>query len=262
MKCIFLALGFLLVPAVLSAQEKLGEFEVHTIEYTGGKYSKEKFKYLILKPAKIEADKQYPLVFFLHGAGERGSDPSKNLRMHFPAYMAQPEQREKHQCFLVVPQCRTGTMWMDAHWAERASSPLKEKPTDDLAMAIAVLEKSLKTLPVDKKRVYLTGLSMGGFGSWELAMRRPELFAAVAPVCGGGDESQAAKLKGIPIWTAHGDADRAVGVDRTRRLVEAVKQADGNIKYTEYKGVGHNSWTPFYTDKKGVVPWMFEQRRK
>ena len=93
-------------------------------------------------------------------------------------------------------------------------------------------------------------------------MRRPELFAALAPVCGGGDELQAAKLKGIPVWTAHGDADGAVWVGRTRQLVEAVKKTGGNIKYTEYKKVGHNSWTPFYTDKNGVLPWMFEQRKK
>ena len=129
-------------------------------------------------------------------------------------------------------------------------------------MAIAVLETSLKTLPVDKNRVYLTGLSMGGYGSWELAMRRPTVFAAVAPVCGGGDESQAARLKSLPIWAAHGDADRVVWPDRSRRMVEAVRKAGGHIRYTEYPGTGHNSWTPFYADTTGVVPWMFQQTRK
>jgi predicted peptidase len=256
------ALSFMVVPTLLSAQEKLGEFEVHSIQFTGGKYTKETFKYLVLPPAKVEADKKYPLVLFLHGAGERGSNPAKNLRMHFPAHMAKAEQRAKFPCYLVVPQCRNGAMWIDAHWSKRESSPLTNKPNDQLAMAIAVLEKSMKTLPVDKQRVYLTGLSMGGFGSWELAMRRPELFAALAPVCGGGDERQAAKIKNIPIWTAHGDADGAVWVGRTRQLVESVKKSGGNIKYTEYKGVGHNSWTPFYTDKNEVVSWMFEQRKK
>lgn len=251
-----------LVPGLLPAQEKLGEFDVHTIRYTGGAYKNEPFKYLVLPPAKIEPGKKYPLVLFLHGAGERGTDPSVNLRMHFPAHMAKPEQREKYPCYLVVPQCRNNAMWMEAHWSKRESTPLKEKPNDQLAMAIAVLEKSIKSLPVDKQRVYLTGLSMGGFGSWELAMRRPELFAALAPVCGGGDERQAAKLKNIPIWTGHGDADGAVWVGRTRQLVDAVKQAKGNVKYTEFKGVGHNSWTPFYTDKNGVVPWMFKQHKK
>lgn len=261
MKHVLIALSVLVVPAVVSAQEKLGEFEVHSLKYTGGEYADEEFKYLILPPAKIEADKKYPAILFLHGAGERGTD-LKQLQMHFPTHMAQPEQREKFPCFLIVPQCRVERMWMDAHWGKQESTPLKDKPSDQLAMATSVLEKSMKTLPIDAQRVYLTGISMGGFGSWELAMRRPELFAAVAPVCGGGDERLVAKLKGLPVWAAHGDQDSAVPVDRTRRLVEAAKVAGIEFKYTEYKGVGHNSWTPFYADKAGVLPWMFEQRRK
>jgi len=131
-----------------------------------------------------------------------------------------------------------------------------------MAMAMAVLDKSLKTLPIDKRRVYLTGLSMGGFGSWELAMRRPNLFAAVAPVCGGGDETQAARLKNIPIWAAHGDADTVVWPVRTRAMVDAIKKNGGNVEYTEYPGVGHNSWTPFYSDPEGVIPWLFRQVKK
>ena len=103
---------------------------------------------------------------------------------------------------------------------------------------------------------------MGGFGSWELAMRRPELFAAVAPVCGGGDETQAARLKNIPIWAAHGDADTVVWPVRSRTMVEAIKAVGGNVKYTEYPGVGHNSWTPFYSNPDGVLAWMFQQRKQ
>ena len=93
-------------------------------------------------------------------------------------------------------------------------------------------------------------------------MRRPDWFAAVAPICGGGDESQADKIKDLPIWAWHGDADDAVPVERSRTMIEAIKQAGGNPKYTELKGVGHNSWTPAYTDPQGLIPWMFEQRRQ
>jgi predicted peptidase len=176
--------------------------------------------------------------------------------------MAQPDWRKRFPCFVIVPQCRNGRQWVNAAWGDRQSTPLADQPSDNLQMASAVLDQSLKTLPVDSNRIYLTGLSMGGYGSWELAMRRPKVFAAVAPVCGGGDESQAARLKGLPIWAAHGDADRVVWPDRSRRMVEAVKQAGGHARYTEYSGVGHNSWTGFYADTEGVVPWLFRQKLK
>lgn len=237
------------------------EFGIGEIEFSGGEYEKEKFTYLILQPAKIEKGKQYPLVFFLHGAGERGNDVMK-LLPHLPTQMSSPEWQEKFPCYMVIPQCRADRLWMNQPWGEKEFKPLDEKPNAQMQMAIEVLQRSLETLPIDRNRVYLTGLSMGGYGSWELAMRRPELFAAVAPVCGGGDESKATSLKGIPIWTAHGDADTVVWPVRTRRMVEAIKAAGGDVKYTEYPGVGHNSWTRFYADPKGVIPWMFQQVRK
>lgn len=249
-------------PAAAQRVPQLGPFEIEHIKFTGGEYKDETFRYLILTPFDgYEAGKKYPLILFLHGAGERGDDPKK-LLPHFPTQMAKPEWRKKFPCILVVPQCRNGKQWVNAPWGDKESTPMAKEPSGDLQMAIAVLEKSLKTLPVDKDRVYLTGLSMGGYGSWELAMRRPELFAAVAPVCGGGDETHAAKLKDIPIWAAHGDADRVVWPIRSRTMYESIKKAGGNIQYTEYTGVGHNSWTKFYADAKGVVPWMLEQTRK
>ena len=240
----------------------LREFEVRQFRFTGGNYSDELFRYLVLTPhGGYESGVKYPLILFLHGAGERGGDPEK-LLPHFPTQMAKPEWRKRFPCIVVVPQCRNGKQWVNVPWGDKESKPMAGKPSDDLQMAIAVLERSLKTLPVDRDRVYLTGLSMGGYGAWELAMRRPELTAAVAPVCGGGDESQAARLKGIPVWAAHGDADRVVWPVRSRRMVEAVRKAGGKIQYTEYPKVGHNSWTRFYADPEGVLPWMFQQKRK
>lgn len=257
----------LLLPAVLnltaqtsSATERLGEFEIRSLQFTAGEYNNETFRYLVLPPSKTEAGKQYPLVLFLHGAGERGNDPQK-LLPHFPTQMAKPEWRDRFPCFLVVPQCRDGRMWMHAPWSDQESSPLPAEPTEQLQMAKAVLDKSLEELPIDCDRVYLTGLSMGGFGAWELAMRYPELFAALAPVCGGGDEAQAARLKNIPIRTGHGTADTVVWPIRTQRMVDAVRKAGGSVQYTEYEGVGHNSWTPFYSEQDGVVAWMFQQKR-
>jgi predicted peptidase len=108
--------------------------------------------------------------------------------------------------------------------------------------------------------VYLTGISMGGYGSWDLAARMPEWFAAVIPICGGGDETTAPKLKGLPIWCFHGAADKAVPVERSRTMVEAVKAAGGTVQYTEYEGVGHDSWSPAYRDP-ATLDWLFRQRR-
>ena len=242
------------------AADRIGEFEIRSLKFTGGEYQDEEFRYLVLPPTKVEAGKQYPLVLFLHGAGERGKDPQK-LLPHFPTQMAKPEWREKFPCYLVVPQCRDGVMWIHAAWSDKESSPMPAEPTVQLQMAKAVLDKSLNELPIDRDRVYLTGLSMGGFGSWELAMRYPNLFAALAPVCGGGDEAQAPRLKDLPIRTGHGTADTVVWPIRSQRMVEAVKKAGGSIQYTEYEGVGHNSWTPFYAEPDGVVAWMFQQKR-
>src|SRR5205085_8289835 len=146
-------------------------------------------------------------------------------------------------------------------WAGRSSENSAE-PTAQMQVALQALRDTLKNYPVDTKRIYLTGLSMGGYGSWDLATRHSDWFAAVAPICGGGDESQAAKLKNIPIWAWHGDADDAVPVERSRKMIEAIKAAGGMPKYTELKGVGHNSWTAAYTDANGVIPWMFEQRKE
>lgn len=237
------------------------EFQVAEIKFSGGRYTNEVFTYLVLHPLDVEDGKKYPLLFFLHGAGERGNDVQK-LLPHLPTQMAKNEWRERFPCYMVIPQCRAGEQWVAQPWSEKKSVPMAETPTEQMTMAVAVLEQSLKSLPVDRNRVYLTGLSMGGYGAWELAMRRPELFAAVAPVCGGGDETQAARLKEIPVWAAHGEADTVVWPVRSRRMVEAIREAGGNVRYTEYPGVGHNSWTPFYSNPEGVIPWMFQQVRK
>lgn len=112
---------------------------------------------------------------------------------------------------------------------------------------------------VDKNRIYVTGLSMGGFGTWDIIVRRPKLFAAVVPIC-GGDEAQAARIARIPIWAFHGGKDRTVKPLRSRNMVDAIKKAGGKIKYTEYPKVGHFAWTPAYRDPE-MFAWLFAQKR-
>ena len=217
------------------------------------------FKYRVLKPAVVEPGKRYPVVFFLHGAGERGSDNELQLT-YLPTWLAEEENRRRHPCFVVVPQCRADHKWVEIDWSDKSSLPQKPEMTVDMAAAVAALDAVMRSEPVDPGRVYLTGISMGGYGSWDLAARTPERFAAVIPICGGGDEATAAKLKTLPIWCFHGDDDKAVPVERSRTMVEAVKAAGGTVKYTEYAGVGHDSWTPAYRDPV-TLDWLFGQER-
>ena len=219
----------------------------------------QRFRHRLLRPARPEPGRRYPVVLFLHGAGERGSDNTAQLK-YLPRWMAEPAMQERHPCFLVAPQCRSDHTWVEVAWSDPRSTPQAAAPTTDLAAAIAALDAVLAAEPVDPDRVYLTGLSMGGYGSWDLAARAPERFAAVLPICGGGDEATAPRLVKLPIWAFHGSADRAVPVSRSRTMIEAVRAAGGAPKYTELEGVGHDAWTPAYRDP-AVLDWLFAQRR-
>jgi predicted peptidase len=203
---------------------------------------KNKLPYRLLKPDDYDPKKSYPLVVFLHGAGERGDNNTAQL-VHGVAEFAKPANRKKYPCFLIAPQCPARGMWV--------------KTGQIVLDLIAAIQKEFS---IDKKRIYLTGLSMGGYGTWDLLARRPDLFAAGIPICGGGDEKNAKKLAKIAIWAFHGDKDVAVKVERSRNMIEAIKKAGGSPKYTEYKGVGHNSWTRTYSDPK-VMEWLFEQKK-
>ena len=130
-----------------------------------------------------------------------------------------------------------------------------------MVAAIKALEEIIASEPIDTTRIYLTGLSMGGYGSWDLVARMPNRFAAVVPVCGGGDEKTAPLFANVPVWCFHGDADKAVPVEHSRRMIAAIKSAGGTPKYSELPGVGHDSWTPAYRDPQ-VLDWIFSQRRE
>ena len=217
------------------------------------------FAYRLLGPKSITPGTRYPLVIFLHGAGERGNDNLSQLK-YFPTWMAEQSARQAHPCFVLAPQCRDEQKWVDVDWSKIESTPQSPTPTVDMLAVIAALEDTLQREPIDPARIYLTGLSMGGYGSWDLAARMPNRFAAVLPICGGGDEATAAKIKDLPIWCFHGDADTAVRVERSRTMIEALRAAGGAPKYSELAGVGHDSWTPAYRDPD-VLTWLFAQKK-
>jgi predicted peptidase len=238
-------------------------FEEHLFSYAGDSSAGHAncdpgFRYRLLAPQQIEPGCKYPLALFLHGAGECGTDNKLQL-LYFPELMASDVYRARFPCFLLAPQCRPNCQWVDVPWDDRESTPMQSKPNEDCQAVADMLDQALATLPIDRARVYLTGLSMGGYGCWELATRNPQRYAAVVPICGGGDESLADRLLGVPIWAVHGETDPAVPVERSRRMIAAIRAAGGSPNYSELAGVGHHSWVNAYGDPQGVIPWMFAQ---
>jgi len=251
-------------PAVADASPTTDQlaklYEARTVRVAAAKdVEPVEFAYRLLGPKSITPGTRYPLVIFLHGAGERGNDNISQLK-YFPTWMAEQSARKAHPCFVLAPQCRDEQKWVDVDWDSIESTPQSPTPTVDMLAVIAALEDTLRREPIDPARIYLTGLSMGGYGSWDLAARMPDRFAAVLPICGGGDEATAAKIKDLPIWCFHGDADTAVRVERSRTMIEALRAAGGAPKYSELAGVGHDSWTPAYRDPD-VLAWLFAQKK-
>lgn len=201
----------------------------------------------IPEPAKTDRSKKWPLMLFLHGAGERGT----NLWLvtkHGPPKIVR--EKPDFPFILVSPQCPAGETWS----------------SDAL---IALLDDVLERLPVDKSRVYLTGLSMGGYGTWNLATFYPERFAAVVPICGGGDPvrvvladgARAQALKTLAVWAFHGAKDPVVGLDESRRMVEAFKRIGcQEVEFTIYPEAGHDSWTETYNNPK-LYEWLLKHKR-
>ncbi len=219
------------------------------------------WRYRLLRPLDLAEGEKAPLVVFLHGAGERGDDNSSQLK-YLPEQLATPESRKRFKAFVFAPQCAAESSWVDAIWGAKESVPIADRPTADLQKVYETVDYLLTTETIDNSRIYLTGLSMGGYGAWEFACRTPQLFAAVAPICGGGDENVAPRLIHTPIWAWHGDQDDAVPVERSRRMIDAIQAAGGKMcRYTELAGEGHKSWIPAYRDESGLLEWMFSKRR-
>lgn len=213
--------------------------------------------YRLYRPADAAADRKLPLVLFLHGAGERGTNNVSQLK-HGVEALIRHGQQTGDPAILLIPQCPTDKKWVDAPW-NAPSHTMPAEPSPPLRLALELVRATLAALPVDPSRVYVTGISMGGYGTWDAIQREPRLFAAALPICGGGDTAQAPAIKRVPIWTFHGDKDGAVPVSRSRDMVSALKTCGGNIQYREYPGAGHDVWTRTYSDSE-VLTWFFAQR--
>ena len=232
--CIILALVLLCVP--LSASASVNVYSDSKAEFFVN--GEDILLYRLVLPEDYNSNNTYPLILFLHGAGERGSDNTKQRNN-----CVQNIANSAPNAIIVAPQCTEGNQWVDTPWSNVSYSTDTVAESNELQIVMMLLEKLKKEYSVDKDRIYVSGISMGGFGTWDLITRHPNTFAAAIPVCGGADSSKAEVVKDIPIYTFHGESDWDVPVAGTRAMVEAIKTAGGNkITYTEYAGRGHNIW--------------------
>lgn len=248
-----LLIAFTCVAALeCAAQAKTG-VQFRTVEVSGVAYY-----YEIYVPPAWTPQKKWPVILFLHGVGHNGTYgelPEPLLAPRFTSYQKQSD------AIVVFPRCREHRWWSDAEME---------------AMALGALEQTVREFHGDRTRLYLTGLSMGGYGTWWLASHHPGKFAAIAPVCGGirtpptiaippistsrdPYADVARKIGRTPVWIFHGSADQTISVEESRKMAEALKQAGGDVRYTEYPGVGHNAWDPAYSDAD-FFPWLLSHR--
>lgn len=199
-----------------------------------------KVNYWLYIPEAYETDdKKWPLMLFLHGAGERGTDLEK-VKVHGPPKLI--DEGKTFPFIIVSPQCPEGQYW-------------------SIESLDLLLNDIVENYNVDLDRIYVTGLSMGGYGTWTLATEFPNRFAAIAPVCGGGNPNLAHLIKDVPAWIFHGEKDMVVPIKQSQMMVDAIKKVGGNPMFTKYPEANHDSWTETYNNDD-LYDWFLKQNRK
>ena len=243
---------YLLLYSVYS-QSSLFSFE----KFVGEKGDTLKYRQLF---PDYDTIRKYPLVIFLHGSGERGNDNEAQLKWGVKNF-ASDENMKLHPCFVIAPQCPNNLEWANFSRGNNSSAILLQKsPSETMQLLVALIHDFVKKYRVDTNRIYITGLSMGGFGTFDAIARYPDLFAAAVPVCGGGDVSTANSIRHIPIWIFHGAEDAAVNPAFSLNMIEALTKAGAHPGYTQYPEVGHFSWVAAYSDPL-MIEWLFRQHK-
>ena len=198
------------------------------------------YKYLLYVPKAYHQNQSaYPLVIYLHGGSHRGNDLNK-LKQYGPPHAI--EQGRKFKCIIASPQCPVGKNWSTENWFDSLYAELS------------------RTYRIDPKRVYLTGVSIGGYGTWQTAIAHPNTFAAIAPLCGGCDDStQVCQIRNVPVWTLHGTADDLIPIDETARLVRRLNECKGKVRFTKLTGKGHDIL--YLYEEKAIYTWLLKQHK-
>ena len=224
--------------------------------------SGDSLNYRLLRPEVEQKGEKYPLVLFLHGAGERGSDNEKQLT-HGSQMWLNPVNRENYPAFVLVPQCPESGYWA---YTDRPSSFEPDQMPSDIPLSPVfrtlkeLIDTYLAMPQVDKKRVYVIGLSMGAMGTYDLVIRYPEIFAAAIPICGTVNPTRLSAAKDVKFRIFHGDADTVVPVSGSRQAYKALKAAGADVEYIEFPGVTHGSWNPAFT-QLDFMSWLFSQKK-
>lgn len=245
------------LPVLLSAQQQLYK-EASFVK------GKDTLNYRIMWPENFSESNTYPIVLFLHGSGERGNDNHSQL-IHGSTLFTSAENRSKFPAIVIFPQCPKDDYWSNVD-VDRSGSNLKlefhpeKEPTTALSLVMGLLSDLISTSYVDKDRVYVAGLSMGGMGTFEILSRMPATFAAAIPICGGGSDDGVEKFAQVPMWIFHGAKDDVVDPKYSLDMVEAILEAGGHPNFTLYENASHNSWDSAFAEPE-FLPWLFSKKR-
>ena len=253
----FLIFFILFQPLVFSQKRTLEDYNKDVFYF-----EKDSIKYRILEPYYKE-NKPVPLFIFLHGSGERGNDNNSQL-IHGSNFFIRETEKKEFNSYVIFPQCPKNSRWS----YHKVDPWIKKNDLEDTKsissygnLVIELIQYLIDKKNIDKNRIYISGLSMGGYGVFDLVSYRPEIFAAAAPICGGASLDLLENAIEVPFWIFHGDMDRVVSVDNSRKAYKfLIEKSKKNILYTEYKGVYHNAWD-FVFKEENFFDWFFKKKK-
>lgn len=217
--------------------------------------------YRYILPVNYDSSKEYPILMYLHGAGRRGNDNENQLNNPKPLFdrLLSEENINKYPCIIVAPQCPEGEQWVDTPWGKGTYKVSEVPVSDELSMAKDIILDFENRFSVDTDRVYIAGQSMGGYGTWDMIMRNPDMFAAAIPQCAAGDVTQAESLKTMAVWAHHGEIDDTVPLSGSREMVAALKEAGStNVRYTQYPSISHEVQIETFKEPD-LLSWLFSK---
>ena len=222
--------------------------------------------YRMMVPDDYDPKKKYPLVIFLHGSGERGNDNEKQL-VHGAKLFLRDSIRKKYPAIVVFPQCSANSYWSNVNIVTDAQTGSRtfnfqtdSKPTVAMNLLLNLVNEFQRKYSIQKKKIYISGLSMGGMGAFEIVRRRPNLFAAAVPICGGANPATASKLIKTKWWIFHGEKDDVVNPQYSKDMAMAILNEGGNAKLTIYPNANHNSWDSAFAESN-FLQWMFSNHK-